>query len=182
MKVFLISGKAGHGKDTFAGMLQKELEALGGKVLMPHFADLVKFYAQKYLNWNGEKDETGRQLLQAIGNNSFRQSFPSYWAEITAKCVNVMGEYFGFDYAIIPDTRYPNEIDVVKEYNSDTVTVRIVRYNEDSTIWENEELTQKQKENPSETSLDNYAFDYIIENHSLEELQESAEELTKLEI
>ena len=40
----------------------------------------------------------------------------------------------------------------------------------------NPKLTQDQHNHPSETSLDDYEdWDYIVENHNLEELEESAE-------
>lgn len=177
MKVILISGKAGHGKDTFATMLKEQLEAKGEKVFCPHFADLVKYYATKYCNWDGNKDEAGRALLQKIGNNTFRQFDPDYWARITAECVKVMGDYFGYTYAIIADTRYPNEIDIIKQYNESVTTVRISRYNESGIIWINPNMTEEQLQNESEIALDGYVFDYTVINSSLDELHESAEAL-----
>lgn len=173
----LISGKAGHGKDTFAAILQEKLEDKGVSVLMLHFADLVKFYATKYCGWQGEKNVEGRALLQKIGNDTFRQYDPNYWARITAECAHVFGEYFGYDYVIIPDNRYPNEIEIVKKYNDRVITIRVNRYNEDDTDWENPNMTEKQKLNEGEIALDNYTFDYTIDNYSIEGLKESADSL-----
>lgn len=180
-KVFLISGKAGHGKDTFANMFKQELEQQNKKVIILHFADLVKFYATHYFLWNGEKDTEGRTLLQRIGNDTFRLKEPNYWAYITAVCAQVLLECFDYDYILIPDNRYPNEIDTVKEYNNNVITMRVKRYNTDGTIYDNPNLTAEQKQNEGEIALDHYAFDYIIENYSLEDMKESAEELTKYE-
>lgn len=179
--ILLISGKAGHGKDTFAEMLQKELEAKNKKVLTIHFADLVKFYATKYAGWSGEKDIEGRALLQKIGNDTFRQIDKNYWAYITAICAKTMLQYFNYDIVLIPDNRYPNEIDIVKEYNDNVKTIRIERYDDNDRLWSNPNLTEEQKQNEGEIALDGYAFDYIIYNHSLNELHESAEELTNYE-
>ena len=39
MKCITISGKAGHGKDTFAENLKKNLEAKGYRVCVFHYAD-----------------------------------------------------------------------------------------------------------------------------------------------
>lgn len=179
MKVLLISGKAGHGKDTLAQLLKDKLELRGEKVLCPHFADLVKFYAKQYLGWNGEKDIAGRQMLQDIGNNSFRQFDPDYWARITAELIKIMGDYFGFTYAIVADTRYPNEIDVMKDYNSDVITIRIIR-SDGPQEWNNPNLTDEQKQNEGEIALDHYAFDYIVENcFGLEILSDTADSLIK---
>lgn len=177
MKVLLISGKAGHGKDTLAQLLKDKLELRGEKVLCPHFADLVKFYAKQYLGWNGEKDIAGRQMLQDIGNNSFRQFDPDYWARITAELIKIMGDYFGFTYAIVADTRYPNEIDVMKDYNSDVITIRIIR-SDGPREWNNPNLTDEQKQNEGEIALDHYAFDYVVENcFGLEILSDTADNL-----
>ena len=58
--------------------------------------------------------------------------------------------------------------------------MRIERTNEDGTPWINEKLTETQRAHPSETSLDKFAFDYIIHNDGdLELLNESAETLLK---
>ena len=164
-RVVLISGKAGHGKDTFAEHLKEGLESYNKKVLVLHFADLVKTYATMYLNWDGKKDIAGRQLLQDIGNNSFRQFDPDYWARITAECARVMCDYFGFDFVLIPDNRYPNEIEVVKQYNEHVSTFRIQRFSVDGTEWNNPNLSDEQKHNEGEIALDNYdKFTDIIRN------------------
>lgn len=174
-KVILISGKAGHGKDTFAESLKYGLEKSGKKVLILHFADLVKTYATMYFKWNGEKDIAGRQLLQDIGNNSFRQFDPDYWARITAECARVMTDYFGYDFILIPDNRYPNEIEVVKQYNPNVVSYRIIRYNADNTLWDNPNLNDEQKQNEGEVALDSYTdFTEIIKNYNLLDFAKSA--------
>ena len=177
--VLLISGKAGHGKDTFAQMLQNEFEAQNKRVLTIHFADLVKFYATKYAGWNGEKNIEGRALLQKIGNDTFRAIEPNYWSYITAICAKVMLQYFDYDIILIPDNRYPNEIDIVKEYNDSVKTIRIERYDDNDRLWNNPNLTNEQKQNEGEIALDGYVFDYLIYNHNLDELHESAQELVK---
>ena len=64
MKVIGIAGKAESGKSSFASILKEELEGQGKKVLLINYGDFVKFIAEKYYNWNGEKDVNGRALLQ----------------------------------------------------------------------------------------------------------------------
>ncbi len=44
---------------------------MGYKVLIAHYADLVKYVAKTFFEWNGEKDEYGRSLLQHIGTEDF---------------------------------------------------------------------------------------------------------------
>ena len=67
-----------------------------------------------------------------------------------------------WDYVLIPDTRFPNEIVRMKEKGFDVTSVRITRINFES------ELTEAQKKHPSETALDNYIFDYRVTNDTLE--------------
>ena len=71
-----------------------------------------------------------------------------------------------WDYILIPDTRFPNEIEVLKAHGFDVSTVRVNRSNYES------KLTEEQLKHPSETSLDNWDFDfYINNNHALENLE-----------
>ena len=67
MKVLCISAKAQHGKDTAAGIIKEYLESKGKRVLIIHYADLVKFVCTKFFNCDGQKDEKGRTLLQYGG-------------------------------------------------------------------------------------------------------------------
>lgn len=174
MEVIIISGKSSSGKDTFAEMMRQKLEAAGCKCLTCHYADLVKHYADIYYGWNGEKDTYGRQLLQELGTNKVREKFPDYWAEAIGKFLAAVPD--DFDCAFIPDARFDNEIEVVKRYNPQAKVIRMVRYNDDGSLYFNPKLTEEQLTHPSETSLDDYEdWDYIVENHNLEELKDSAD-------
>lgn len=181
METILISGKSASGKDTFANMIKDKLEAVGCNVLIIHFADLVKFYAKEYYNWNGVKDEAGRNLLQKLGTNLVREQFPDYWAETIAKFLAVMNHYEEFDCALIPDTRFENEIETVKYWIPNAISIRIRRLNEDKTEYVNPAFSEEQLNHPSETSLNDYCeFDYCVDNIGLKELEESAEIILKL--
>lgn len=180
METMIISGKSASGKDTFANMMKEKLEQSGCKVLIIHFADLVKFYAKQYYNWDGTKNEEGRSLLQRLGTDLVRNKYPEYWAQAVAKFLVVMNENDEFDCAFIPDARFENEIEVVKYYIPNAITIRIKRYS-DGVQYFNPSFTEEQHKHPSETDLDDYCeFDYYIENHNLKELQESAEFLLKV--
>ena len=60
IKIYAISGKAQQGKDTFAEILSQELTEKGYRVLVIHYADLLKFICKSLFNWDGQKDENGR--------------------------------------------------------------------------------------------------------------------------
>ena len=175
MKILVISGKSGSGKDTFANIMKEKLEQQGKRCLVIHFADLVKHYATDYYGWNGEKDEEGRTLLQTLGTDKVRAIMPEYWAEAVAKFLAAITCFNDFDVAFIPDARFPNEIETVFEYNQDSVSIRVERYNENGSMYLNPDFTQEQLNHPSEVSLDKYPFDYIVENHTMDDFTAAAE-------
>ena len=171
-QVLLISGKSASGKDTIANFMREELEALNNRVLIIHFADMVKFYAQTYFHWSGEKDINGRALLQRIGTDMVRAQDPDYWVDTVARFVAVLDAYNDFDVALVPDARFPNEIVEFKKYIPHIKTIRVIRYNPDGTLFFNPVFTMAQHKHSSETALDTYhEFDYIVE-HSQDDLQD----------
>lgn len=156
MKVICISGKARHGKDTAAQYMKKKLELSGKRVLITHYADLLKYICRTFLDWNGVKDEQGRQLLQYVGTNVIRKQMPDYWVNFI---IGILEMFYGnWDYVLIPDCRFPNEIERLKEYDFDVVSIKIIR---DNFI---NNLTESQKSHESETALDNFNFDFVVHN------------------
>jgi len=158
MNVVLLSGKAEHGKTSVANIIKKRLEQENKKVLLVSFADYLKFVSQKYMGWNGIKDETGRGILQIVGTNLVRKKQPDFWADTVARLVFVLSD--NFDYFIADDARFIEEMECFNKQDALVTTIRVIRLN-----YENS-LTEKQKNHPSETSLDNFNFDYVIESES----------------
>ena len=108
MFVIGISGKAEAGKSTFAQFLKEALEKKHYRVLLINYGDYVKFIAEKYYNWNGEKDEVGRALLQHIGTEQGRlQVDENIWTDMVIRTVEVAER--DYDVTIVADCRFPNE-------------------------------------------------------------------------
>lgn len=167
MEVICICGKARAGKDTAAGYLRDALKTKGKKVLIFHYADLLKFLCKQYFEWNGEKDETGRTLLQRIGTDVIRKKMPDYWVKFLNDILYLFSDEW--DYVIIPDCRFHNEICGIDIPGRDSKirTMRITR----GADFDNG-LTEEQKKHPSETALDNFPVDVAIYNGgSLERLR-----------
>jgi hypothetical protein len=158
VKIICISAKAQHGKDTVAEMIQDELQSQGKRVLIAHYADLLKHICRTFFNWNGEKDDAGRTILQRVGTDVVRKQRPDFWVEFIVDILNLFPE--DWDYVLIPDTRFLNEIEYLKEVGFDSMLVRVIRDNFDSG------LSEDQLNHPSETALDYYNYDYIIENNT----------------
>lgn len=156
MKIILISGKAEHGKDYTAKLIKEELEKQNKKVVTVHFGDLVKFICEKYFDWDGRKDEKGRSILQFVGTDRVRKYNENYWVDFVKEVLTIF--YGEWDYVIIPDCRFHNEVDWGDNWN--TTTLRVNRLNFESS------LTEEQKNHISEIALDNYEFDYVLNSES----------------
>ena len=176
MKVICISGKARHGKDTVAEMLKEEIEQSAKtapdslkapSVLIFHYADLLKFICKKCFHWNGEKDEPGRALLQYVGTDVVREQNPDYWVDFVVSLLHLFPDKW--DIVILPDCRFPNEIEKMKQAGYDVTHVHVVR----------PELLSKTHQSKtaahiSENAMQGVTPDVLISNNgTLNDLQKS---------
>lgn len=159
MRIILISGMARHGKDQTAEFAYNYLKQRGERVLLTHFADFLKDFCKKNYGYKGIKDEEDREILQRVGTDIVRKNNPDAWVKMMAELLK--GIKTEFDYVLIPDTRFENEIYCLKSNfkNEDVVTIRVIRENFDNG------LTAEQKAHPSESSLTNCKFDFVIKNN-----------------
>ena len=153
--VILLSGKAEAGKTLAADIIKKEIESLGKTALVMSFAGYLKFICKSYYKWDGKKNEEGRSLLQRLGTDVVRKKNPDFWAKTVFDFILTFdGE---FDYFILDDTRFENEIDIFQNYDPFCYTsIRIMRLNHENS------LNTEQRNHPSETALDNLVMDWTI--------------------
>lgn len=176
-RIILISGKAEHGKTTTAELLKSILEEKGNRVVIMRYAYYLKDIAKRLFGWDGNKDEKGRAILQQLGTEIIRMKLrrPLFHPQRICEDIEICED--NWDYVLIDDARFPNEIYYPKSIFSDKVlTVRVTRLNEDGTIYQSS-LTEEQKRHPSETALDNFTFDYCINTHSVEYTRECLERI-----
>ena len=166
-KVINISGKAGSGKDTFADMLQKSLEAKGKTVMRMSYADYLKYICTKLFAWNGKKDEKGRTLLQKVGTDIVRAQNPDFWVKAVCELATLFDGFY--DYVICADCRFPNENDFWQQAGFDTCSIQMVRRNYKTN------LDSEQLAHSSENAMNNYDFDFSVINDTLEGLEKTAE-------
>ena len=158
-KIILVSGHAQNGKDTTAAFMQEYLESKGQHVQIMHYADELKFICKSYFGWDGFKDDAGRHILQYVGTDVVRNKVPDFWVNRLMDMLKVFWKEW--DYVIIPDTRFPNEVIHPKSITNDCWHVRVERPNFTSP------LTAEQQQHPSETALDCPGIhepDYTITN------------------
>lgn len=171
MRVILISGSAQNGKDSTAFMMKELLEKQKKKVLIIHYADNLKLFAKNYFGWSGQKDLEGRKLLQWLGTDVIRKNYEDTWVDMIVALLK--GIKTLYDYIIIPDVRFPNEVDKMRD-NFDCITVRVIRPNFDNG------LTEEQKNHSSEVALKDYPMEYeLINDGDLEKLLETTKTFLK---
>ena len=156
MNIIIISGHAGSGKDTAAATMKDILDGVGRRTLIIHYADLLKFTLKEFYGWNGEKDAYGRELLQRVGTDVVRKNYPDYWVDYITFMLGMLD--LPYHYVMIPDARFPNEIELVKNMFPDTKHLRVIRpeiEKQTGADW---------RRHPSETELDGYPYDMVIHN------------------
>lgn len=155
MIVILLSGKAEAGKDTFFELLAQKFPKQAIKRIA--FADALKRIAFE-MGWDGNKDITGRRLLQDLGEIG-RRYRADLWVAKAVETLQEIGQ--AAEIVCFTDCRYPNELEGVKTIEGNggglgkVVTVRIERPGH---------VIAANQNHISETALDEYAFDYTILN------------------
>jgi phosphomevalonate kinase len=167
-KVILISGKARHGKDIFAELLKKQLVDKDCKIVIDRFAKYIKSYLKDYYLWDGiTKNEFIREKLQQLGTEIIKEklNYKYFHSQRLAQDFQIVEN--DFDYFLVPDTRFEDEIYLMKSmFTNKVITVRVQR---DGITGG---LTKEQLQHKSETALDNFKFDWVVKNNgTLEDLQ-----------
>lgn len=83
-----------------------------------YLEDLKKITGLSNMTPHNKTAYSHRQLLQYIGTEYIRDANPNYWVEyLVSKIKNEPGKY------LIPDTRFPNEVQVLKELGGIVVMI-----------------------------------------------------------
>ena len=170
--IYLISGKARHGKDTFSEYLKECYEEKGKKVIVTQLSKYIKYYAREMTGWNLTEEDKPRELLQKLGTDIIREKLNKETLFINRMVDDI--EIFScfYDAIIISDVRLKIEIDELRKHYPSLVAVNIFRPNFDNG------LTPEQKMHRTEIDLDDYDnFDEKIINTTLDGLKESARNL-----
>lgn len=179
-----LSGYARSGKDTFGGLLVQHHDfdrvAFADKLKdtlydldpdtwveleddTPVFTDSLRAVVDGY-GWEWAKEHTGcRALLQRLGVSVREHIGENTWVDAALQDVDPVAR------TVITDVRFPNEADAIRERGG--VLVRIRR-----------PQTGAVNAHVSETALDGYRFDYVIENSgTIDNLRTAAQALVTAE-
>ena len=163
-------GKAGSGKDTSAFLLADALSKKGLTVRRIAFGDFLKHDAA-LLGWNGQKDEKGRTFLQQLGDVCREYNGEDFFVNrLFSKIAWEANEDGSQDVYMITDVRFRNEYKAMVERGA--IMVKVVRKDEGI------KMTEAQKHHISETAMDSFEYDVLVENTgTLEELSKHMTEL-----
>ena len=161
-KIYILTGKAGSGKNVAASIIKEYYEQNNVKAIELAYASYLKEYIKKITNWDGNEQTKPRELLQQLGIELIKNNIKkNLLIERITDDIKVYS-YF-FDVIIITDARFEEEIEEIKKI-SDKVTVINIEGKEN-------DLTEQQKKHITETALNDYnKYDYKIENKESKEI------------
>lgn len=171
--IIFFTGKARSGKNHVSCCLKKELEQQGYKVCELAFADLLKEYIctvfdldldelNRLKNDNTVFTENGltmREVLQRFGTELFRNRIDrDYWIKVLAKRITKSN----YDYYLVTDLRFPNELHAVTYCANYDTTGCAYRYRVVKILCTSNEQVGSQ--HLSENSFDEIHADVVIDN------------------
>jgi hypothetical protein len=161
MKIFVINGYATAGKDTFCYYVQDCARQDG--VIDIHIMstiDNIKQLAMDMLGWNGEKNEKSRKMLCNLKN------LLTEWNDLPYQNISKMihNLYIQDATALFIHCREPEEIQrFVDDFKAETIFI--------------DRKTDTKFNNDADKNVENYSYDYIIDNnHTKEDLYFAAKE------
>ena len=164
MKIFVVGGKSGSGKNEVAKMIEEFYIYKLKKCVTTEFSKYIKLFAKELTDWDGISQNKPRRFLQTFGAKvrSYDERF------LTKRMIEDISLYEDFaDVVIISDARMPLEFEDMKE-NFDDVTSILVINN-----FAPSKLTIEEQSDITERALENYdEFDYIIANDDLAKTKE----------
>jgi hypothetical protein len=192
MKLIIgIHGKLGSGKDWLASnIVIPVLEKLKLKFLTMSLADQIKINVMtknniKYCDVYKQKTQETRILLQNEGTNG-RKIDENIWIKYLFNWIGVYNNR-GIEVFVIPDLRYKNEYEFIKENDGIIIKVFAPERNKSRLLQEsngNFEVYNKIKTHQSEIDMDIFddsKFDLIIDNDkiiNIEDIKNNFEKLT----
>lgn len=128
----------------FATKLKEVVSVISGCHL--HELEDNTFKKGKFPFLTDKKEQiTYREALQYVGTDLFRNSFPQIWVDALFLNYNPSKKW------IITDVRFKNEAEKIRNLGGKLLNIKRKNDNTDT--------------HPSETELDDYDWDYVIENN-----------------
>lgn len=176
MKIFLLAGKAGCGKDLAGTYMKRKFDNKKESACILHITTPLYEYAKNYFSWNGDMRNKPREFLQEMGIEVIRNKLNKKTFLVDRLCedIDILKHYFSV--FIITDGRLIDEFNILKERFKDIKIIYIKRDNY------NNQLTEKERNHITETEVEKYdKYDYIIENTTKDNLYKEIDKIIERE-
>jgi hypothetical protein len=162
MRLFLVAGKAGSGKNEVAIFIKEILK----NTVITSFSKYIKLYTLELTDWDGRDISKPRAELQHMGDR-LRAIDKDFLTKRLLEDIEVYKRE-GISNVVISDVRLVNEVEFFKKIKD--IEVVTIRVNSDTS---RRNLTNDEKYHITEIELDNYnGFDYTVKNQFNENLKE----------
>ena len=164
MRIFLIAGKAGSGKNEVAKIIKEYYIYKLEDCAITSYSKYIKNFAKELTDWDGIESTKPRDFMQTMGDK-IRSVDPEYFTNHMIKDIEIYKEYV--KNLVICDVRMPNEIEDIKENYDNVYSIYVENQ------FSQSNLTVEQQSHITETALEDYnEFDYILANDKLENLKD----------
>lgn len=164
MKIIVIGGKSGSGKNEVAKMVYEFYTYKNKRCVITEFSKYIKLFAKELTEWDGISHNKPRRFLQTFGAKirKYDELF------LTKRMIEDINLYESdADVVIISDARMPIEFIEIKENFLDVTSILVINQFAPS------KLTLEEQSDITERALEAYNdFDYIIANDELEKTRE----------
>ncbi len=169
MRLFLVCGKAGSGKNEVAEIIKKNLD----KTIVTAFSKYIKLFALELTDWDGNDNDKPRAYLQRMGD-VLRGVDINFMTKRIYEDLKVY-EHEGIENVVVSDVRLLNELNYFKDKSDiEVVTIRV------NSETSKRVLNESEKQHCTEIELDNYSgFDYVVNNKFDNKLEEDVINILK---
>ena len=157
MKIFLLAGKAGCGKDLLGSYMKTKYDFKGDSACILHITTPLYEYARNYFSWDGDMRNKPREFLQEMGIEVIRNTLhkDTFLVDRLCEDIDILKHYF--DVFIVTDGRLVSEFNLLRERFPEIKIIHVIRDNYDN------KLTEKERKHITETDMDNYKdYDYVV--------------------
>lgn len=170
--IILIAGKARSGKNTISEWIKEEFLNDGKKVVVSPYTKYLKKYIEEITGISMDDENKPRDLLQQLSSKLIKKELHNSEFFLRRQIEDLRFYSYFMDVIIVPDVRFSEEIEEIRENFSNVVAIGVERKDYIST------LTKEQQEDVTEVSLDDYQdYDYKIENTNELELKQKTLEI-----
>lgn len=176
MKIFLLAGKAGSGKDLLGNYMKTKYDFKGDSACILHITTPLYEYAKNYFSWDGDMRDKPREFLQEMGIEVIKNTLhkDNFLVDRLCEDIDILKHYFSV--FIITDGRLVSEFKLLRKRFPDIKIIYVKRDNYDNN------LTEKEKNHITEKDVENYQdYDYVILNTTKEHLFKEADKIMTLE-